>query len=235
MSALSIAAIVLGALGVALLLAGLRALWRVRIWGFTTRTLLGLLLLAAGASAGAIAIGVQGYQALTQEELVARVSIVPKGEQRFDARFTFPDSRERRFELSGDEIYVDAHILKWKPYANLVGLQTMWDLDRVAGRYRDVEQERTARRTVYSVGPKPSVDLFDLRRRFAALAPLFDAEYGSATFMPADEPAELELFVSTSGLLLRPRAATDGRPAPAGSSPAAAHPSGFRGPDGPRP
>jgi hypothetical protein len=109
------------------------------------------------------------------------------------------------FELQGDEVYVDAHILKWKHYANLAGLHTMWDLDRVSGRYRDVEQEKTAPRTVYSLGAKPSVDLFALRHRFAALAPLLDAEYGSATFVPAAGPAQLNLFVSTSGLLLRPR------------------------------
>ena len=76
----------------------------------------------------------------------------------------------------------------------------------MAGRYRDVEQERTAPRTVFTLGAKPPVDLFEMRRRFAALAPLFDAEYGSATFVPAAAPTELELFVSTSGLLLRPAA-----------------------------
>jgi hypothetical protein len=219
MNGLSIAAIVLGVFGLLLVIAGLRALWQVRIWRFTARTLLGLLLLSAGALAGAIAIGVQGYQGLVREELVAQVELTPKGEQRFEARFTFPDSKVQSFELSGDEFYVDAHILKWKSYANMIGLHTMWDLDRVAGRYRDVEQERTALRTVYSLGAKPAVDLFELRRRFAALAPLLDAEYGSATFAAAADPAKLDLFVSTSGLLLRPGAGTNaGTAAPAGST-----------------
>ena len=208
MTGLSIAAIALGLIGLLLVLAGLRALWRVRIWRFTTRTLLGLLLLAAGALAGAIAVGVQGYQALTHEDLVARITIVPLGEQRFEARFVFPDSRSQAYQLSGDEIYVDARILKWTPYANLVGLHTMWELDRVAGRYRSIDQEKTAPRTVHSLGTVQAVDLFALRKRFAALAPLFDAQYGSATFVPAGEPVELELFVSTSGLLMRPKATT---------------------------
>ena len=47
------------------------------------------------------------------------------------------------------------------------------------------------------------MDLFGLRRRYAFLAPLLDAEYGSATFMPATRPIELELRVSTTGLLMR--------------------------------
>ncbi len=202
---LTVAAIALGLVGLLLLLAGLRALWGMRIVGFATRTLVGLLLLAGGLLAGAIAVGVQGYQALTHEELVARITINPLGNQRFEARFEFPDSRAQIYQLAGDEIYVDARILKWTPYANLVGLHTMWELDRVAGRYRSIEQEKAESRTVYALGPTQAVDLFALRKRFAALAPLFDAEYGSASFAPAAEAAELELFVSTTGLLLRPK------------------------------
>jgi hypothetical protein len=202
---LSITALVLGLIGVVLILTALRALWRVRLWSFTSRTLFGLLLLAVGALSGAIALGVQGFQALTREELVARVSVKPIGEQRFEARFVYPDAREQTFQLAGDEIYVDARILKWTPQANLIGLHTMYELDRVAGRYRSIDQEQSAPRTVHPLGEAQAVDLFALRKRFTVLAPLFDAEYGSATFVPASQPADLELFVSTTGLLLRPK------------------------------
>ena len=47
------------------------------------------------------------------------------------------------------------------------------------------------------------VDLVALGRRLP-LADFFDAEYGSATYVPVSEPGELELKVSTTGLLLRP-------------------------------
>ena len=47
------------------------------------------------------------------------------------------------------------------------------------------------------------MDLFSLRRRYTFLAPLLDAEYGSAAFVPVAEPAELELRVSATGLLIR--------------------------------
>jgi hypothetical protein len=204
-TALGIAAAVLGLAGLVAVLAGLRALWSARIVGFTSRTLIGLALLALGILAGAIAIGVQGYRALTHEELVARIIISPVAPQRFEARFVFADGREQTYQLAGDEIYVDARILKWTPYGNLIGLHTMWDLDRVAGRYRSIDQEQAETRTVYSIGTTQAVDLFDLRRRFSALGPLYDAEYGSASFVPAGNPAELELHVSTTGLLLRPK------------------------------
>ena len=127
----------------------------------------------------------------------------PDGAQRFQATLRFPDGRMATYDLLGDEIYVDAHILKWKPVANIFGLHTSYELDRMAGRYRNIEQERSAPRSVYSLARDRPVDLFGLRQRYAFLAPLLDAEYGSATFVPVTERAELELRVSTTGLLIR--------------------------------
>jgi hypothetical protein len=103
-------------------------------------------------------------------------------------------------------------VLKWKPLANVFGLHTAYELDRIAGRFHDVEQERTATRTVFALGAKKKVDLFGLRRRYALLEPLLDAEYGSASFVPVSEPAELELRVSATGLLMRDTKAAQKQP-----------------------
>jgi hypothetical protein len=202
-SPLALAAIGLAALGALLVLAGIVALVRSRPMRFTVRTLAGLLLLSLGGLTGAIAVGVQGYRALTREDVAARLLVEPAGPQRFMTTVRFPDGRATAFEVAGDEIYVDAHILKWKPFVNVLGLHTAYELDRVAGRYHAVEQERSAVRTVYSLGQERPVDLFGLRRRYDFLAPLLDAEYGSATFVPVTRAAELELRVSTTGLLIR--------------------------------
>jgi hypothetical protein len=198
-----IAAAVLGVLGALLVLAGLAALFRAKPLRFTLRTLAGLLLLALGALAGAIAFGTQGLHALTREDVAARLSVQPIGTQRFNAIVHFADGRTAAFEVAGDEIVVDAHILKWKPIANMVGLHTAYELDRLTGRYRSIDQERSAERTVHALAPNRPVDLFKLRRRYPFLGALVDAEYGSATFVPVTGPAELEVRVSTTGLLMR--------------------------------
>jgi len=202
-SPLLILAAACGVLGALLILAGLAALWRVRLLRFAGRTLFGLLLLALGVLAGTIALGVQGYRALTYEDIAARIVVKPAGAQRFTATFRYPDGRAATYELAGDEIYVDAHILKWKPIANLLGLHTSYELDRVAGRYHAINEERGGTRTVHSLGRDRPVDLYALRRRHEFLGPLLDAEYGSATFVPVTRPAEFELRVSTTGLLIR--------------------------------
>lgn len=198
-----LAAIVLGVLGAILILAGMVSLFRVRLLRFALRTLCGLLLLSLGGLAAGVALGVQGYRALTREDVAVRLSVRPSGTQRFAATLRYPDGREVSYDVAGDEIYVDAHILKWKPIANLLGLHTSYELSRLAGRYRDIEQERSAARTVYSLSQARPVDLFALRQRYAFLGSVIDADYGSATFVPVTRPAELELRVSTTGLLMR--------------------------------
>jgi hypothetical protein len=198
-----IAAVTLGAIGAVLIGAGIAALAQARPLRFALRILAGLFLLAAGLLAGTLALGIQGYRALTHEEVAAHILVRPVEPQRFEAIFVFADGRKAKFDLAGDEIYIDAHILKWTPYANLLGLHTAYELDRVAGRYHAIERERSAARTVYALGREKPVDLFSLRRRYLALAPLFDAEYGSAAYVPVTRPASLELRVSTTGLLIR--------------------------------
>ena len=198
-----LAAALLGALGGIFIIAGLVALRRARPLRFALRTLAGLLLLSLGGLAGAIGVGMSGYRALTREDVAARIVVRAVGPQRFAATFLVPDRPEMTYELGGDAIYVDAHILKWKPMANVLGLHTAYELDRVSGRYDDIAQERSGDRTVYSLVPDKSVDLFGLRRRYTFLAPLLDAEYGSGSFVPVTRRAAFEVRVSTTGLLIR--------------------------------
>jgi hypothetical protein len=202
-SPLGLIAIAFGIVGAIMMLRGIAALLRVRPLRFLFRTLVGLLMLSCGALAGGIALGLQGYRAFTHEEVAAHLTVRPLGPQRFETTVRFGDGREAVYQVAGDEVYVDAHILKWHPYMNLVGLHTAYELDRVGGRYRKIEQERSATRTVHSLAEDKQVDLVGLRQRYEFLAPLVDAQYGSATFVPVSEPAEFEVRVSTTGLLMR--------------------------------
>ena len=202
-SPFGLASLAFALMGALLILSGLGALLRLRPFTFVGRTLFGLLLLAVGTLAAAVAIGTHGYAALTREDVAATLIVQPTGPQRFVATVRFPDLREVRYELAGDEVYVDAQILKWKPIAHMLGLHTAYELDRIGGRYRSIDEERASARTVFSLSRDKPFDLFDLRQRYVFLAPLLDAEYGSATYVAVTRPTELELRISTTGLLMR--------------------------------
>jgi len=171
----------------------------------TGSLLLGALLAAVAALAGTFAAATQGYRALTREELVATVRVQPTAPARFRATFQFPDGRTDTFDLHGDQLQVDAHILKWKPVVNVLGLHTAYELDRVAGRYSELDAERNGSRTVYSLAVEKPWNMFALREKWSFLAPLLDTEYGSGTFHNVDREGTFEVRVSTTGLLIRSR------------------------------
>jgi hypothetical protein len=204
--ALLVVAAAFALLGLGLLAGSVRALRRRRVVASGARGLTGLLFAALAALASVLSVATQGYRAFTREEVAAQVQVRPAGPQVFLARFRFPDGRVVEHRLAGDQLYVDAHILKWTPLANVLGLHTSYELDRVAGRYVSLDDERTRPRTVASLGREKTggLDLFQLRRRWGALSFLVDAEYGSATFQDVSGAAALEIRVGTSGLLVRP-------------------------------
>ncbi len=186
----------------------LLGIWNLRkkhLFGSTVSLLLALFFLSLAALAGTMAVATQGYRAFSHEEIAARIGIEPIEKQVFRAQIHFPDGRVASFRLAGDEIYLDAHILKWKPIANLIGMHTAYELDRISGRYTKLEDEQAKPRTVFSLSKDKAIDIFDLRKRFFFLRPLLDAEYGSATFIPTASGVELEVRVSISGLLIRKR------------------------------
>lgn len=173
----------------------------------TFGTLVALLFLSLSALFATLSVATQGYRALSFEQVAAEVELIPMGQQGFSAHFRFPDGRDTVFMLSGDEFYIDAHILKWKPIVNVLGLRTAYELDRVGGRYRALADEQAKARTIFALSRPKRFDMFELRQRYALLAPLLDAAYGSATFIGADAPARFEVRVSSSGLLIRQVAA----------------------------
>ena len=174
-----------------------------KLFSSAFRLLLALLSLSLAGLFGMIVIATEGYRALTYEEIAAVVKTEPVGAKEFTANFRFPDGREASYRLAGDALYVDAYILKWKPIVNILGLHTAYELDRVAGRYIDLKEERESTRTVFLLSRDKPVNMFTLRQRYSLLRPLLDAEYGSASFINSDKPAHFEIRVSTTGLLIR--------------------------------
>ena len=193
-----------GLLGLLFMLAGVASARRRRFVRLSLHTALALACLASGALFLTVQLSLQNYRALTREDLAATIHAEPVGPSQFRVTIHLPDGRTDSYRLAGDEVYVDAHILKWKPWANLFGLHTAYELDRIAGRYHLIEDERRRPHTVYSLATDQLVDLFALRRRYAWLESVVDAEYGSAAFFPTHDRVAIELRVSTTGLLFRP-------------------------------
>lgn len=197
--------LLLGAAGVLLLMHAARRARRRRLLAASGSGVSGLCLLALGGLAAAVALNLHTYQRLTHEQDVATLAFTERGSAHFEVTIEYPDARPtRRYALRGDEWQLDARIIKWRGAGNLLGLDTLYRVERLSGRYRDIARERAEPRSVFALAPQPGVDLWSAARRYDRWLPWVDATYGSAAYLPMADGARYRVRVTQSGLLARP-------------------------------
>jgi hypothetical protein len=198
-------AAVIGIFGLLLVALACQRLARARFLAAGGSALAGVLLLALAAAFFIVSLNLHTYARLTFEQPVAEIVFEARGPQHYRATLTqIPSGEMQMFVLAGDEWQLDARVLKWKGWANLLGLDAQYRLERVSGRYRDIEQERSAERTVYGLSENPGVDLWVLSTQYPKWLPFVDAVYGSATYLPMADAARFEVKMTQSGLMARP-------------------------------
>ena len=144
------------------------------------------------------------YQRFTKEQTVATVHIDQLGRQHYLLSLDFPSRPLRNiYEIHGDEWQIDARILKWKYPLIWLGLDTHYQLDRVSGRYLDIQDESSQERSVYSLRPAQKADLWRWLREYQEFLPFIDALYGSASYLPMVDQAVYELSLTQTGLVAR--------------------------------
>jgi hypothetical protein len=182
----------------------MRRLRRLRIVGGTFYLLLAGIVILTATGACLVAVNLLTYARLTHEQEAARVSTRQLGERNFAVSVRTRNAPERHFNLRGDEWQIDARVLKWRALGTVLGFDTVYRLERLSGRYADVNSERTASRTVHDLSGDPGLDFWSVARRYHQYMPLADALYGSAAYVPMAEGAEYAVSVSASGLVVRP-------------------------------
>ena len=192
-------------LGAILFLYGARSLRGHRLKGGYLKTLTGLLLLAAAGLTMAVLLNLHTYSRLTYEAPVAEVLFQKRSNQHFWAYVTLGRPEAMIFDIWGDEWQLDARVLKWKGTALLLGSDTLYRLDRLSGRYRDIAQERTQPRSVYSLLEEGvGLDIWTLMQRYSRWVPWVDAVYGNAAYIPMADGARFVVSIGASGLVARP-------------------------------
>lgn len=205
---LTVLALLLFLVGLAYLVLAFRALKRTEIVGTLAHVSVGSTLFVLSLLLILGFITLRGYRAFTYEDLAVTIHVEPIQEGLFYAHFSYPDGKKYTYKIAGEELYVDARVLKWKPLANFLGVHTSYQLDRVSGRYHNVMDEINKQRSLFPLNDENKYDLFQMRKKFSSLTFLVDAEYGSASFVPMKE-GYYTLMVSTTGLLFREKKLTE--------------------------
>ena len=149
-----------------------------------------------------ILLNLLSYSRLTYETPIATVELNQIAHQHFQATLILEDGTRQIYELRGDDWQLAARVLKWHGWANLLGLNARYRLERFSGRYRDISNELGLSRTVYALSDDPGVDVWQVAKTYG-LRPV-DAIYGSANFLPMADEAKFDVRLSQTGLLARP-------------------------------
>ncbi len=160
---------------------------------------------AAIAISGALLLfSYTGYKRLTAEQLVGIIEFSRSSNEEYTARLMLDGELDRLLPLRGDEWQLDARVVTWQPPATILGLEPVYQLERLSGRYSSVESELTEPRTVHSLADERPLDLWSLARNFPSMTPGVDAFYGTATYLPMVDGARYRITLSRDALVARP-------------------------------
>ncbi len=191
--------------GGVLFIAGVTRLFKLQVvsggWSF----LMGSTVLIGAGLMVMVGMNLQTYSRLTNERDVALVTLQKTGEQAFLADIVMQgEETGTDFPVSGDEIRFEARVLKWQPWANIVGYDSVYRLERVSGRYLNTEDERSAARSVHAVNSNPGIDIWEVARNNGGWVRSVDAYYGSGVYVPMVDKASYMILMTQNGLVARP-------------------------------
>ena len=158
----------------------------------------------AGAASIMLAFSYYGYGRLIDETLVSRIEFTELAPGEYTARVMIDGKMDRLLDLRGDEWQMDARVVNWKPPATLLGLDPIYQLDRLSGRYSSIDDEMSQERTVHALSDEVTLDVWHVARKFPVLMPGVDAYYGTATYLPMADGARFEVTLTRTALIARP-------------------------------
>lgn len=165
------------------------------------RGMLGVACLAGLLMLGLFIVDLAAYSAFSRERVIATISFSQQSAQRYDISLeTNLDRRQRNLVLYGDEWQLDARVLTWSGPLVVLGMEPVYRLDRIVGRYQAIEQELNARRTVIDLRG----DSLWSASTVSDWLPWINARFGSSVYLPMVDNGLFEVVLGARGLVARP-------------------------------
>lgn len=176
------------------------------------RVVVGAPLAVIGLAFGLLGVNTQTFERLTYEAPVAMVSVkaVDPSQSLYDVTVTRTDTRfaPQVCRIQGDAWEMSAKVQKWKPWANVLGLDTTYTLDQLSNRYNDAA--RANGKTITSCdlkGGPPAVNSWVPRSWVFWIvdhAYAEDRHFGSGAYMPLANGAVFKVIMTQAGLNAEP-------------------------------
>ena len=130
-----------------MLFGGIGRVFKAKFSSGIFRVVFGGVALAGAAIFGLIGLNLQTYAQLTKERLAGQVVLTKAAgadEFTFNAAIDLADNGKLRgaptsFEVKGEHLRIEGPVLKWKGWANVLGLDSVFRVDHVEGVYVDTD------------------------------------------------------------------------------------------------
>ncbi len=200
------------ALGVLLFLLGVGHLLSGRPLRASGHFLGGAPLAVIGCAAALLGVNAQTYARLTHEGPVALVSVRTLDPKALLYVVTLKrldeTGRVQTCVLQGDEWVLSGRVQKWKPWANILGLDATYTLDQLSNMYFTAARGNGRMITSCDIaGPPPAVNQYVPPQWLAWLqsqAYTVDRRFGSANYMPLANGAVYRVVITQSGFNAEP-------------------------------
>lgn len=200
MTALTLIALFVGIPAAWLALAGVKHLFQRHLLRAGLQGGMGLGLAGLAALTGSLGLNVYGYQRLTWEAPVAEIHVIQPLAQGWLVTLKEPNQAAQEYLIEGDQWRLEADVIKWDSWANVLGLDTQYRLERLGGRYKRATDSRRHAGSAYDLTQD---DPQLLERIPSQWRPWVDTHYGSGVYMPLEAGARYSVSITQSGLIAR--------------------------------
>ncbi len=162
------------------------------------------MLLLAGLFALMLAANLHTFYRLSDESPIAELQFVMTGNSRYEAIISYGDfCNPEHYSLYGDQWRLDALFLKWRSWANLLGFDSLYRIERLGGRYRNIDGENSEPHESHTLHPQGGVDLVAVLASYGGRFSPVDTLYGSSVYEDMNPQYVYRVYRSQSGLLVR--------------------------------
>lgn len=193
-----------GFFGLLLILGAFTAIFRGRVFKALRGVSGGAFLIMLAALISMFALNIQSYGRLTWERPIATVSVAEIAPRSYDVTVAESGRPAHIYQVEGDQWQLDARVITWKPWANILGLNAQYELQRLWGRHIRGERRNTAA-AVDLQQERPGIDVLFLSSQMGKYAFLQEREFGSAVYMPLADGAVYEVKISQKALVVDPK------------------------------
>jgi hypothetical protein len=177
---------------------------RTLLFPLTSLGLVGVLVLLLAGS------NLYTFYRLTDESPIAELQFRKTGVQQYEATIAYGDfCHPEKFLLHGDQWRLDARFLKWHPWANLLGFDSMYRIERLGGRYLGVQVENAGPHLSHQLYEESGIDLPAILHGYGGRLSPVDTLYGSSVYELMQEGFLYRVYRAQSGLLVRSSARVD--------------------------